>query len=122
MDQLLDKTVFGREHNTGADRQYLTGLFKKYMVLGEDGDSDPNGRRVLTKFNAQFCAREILKDWKGLSGQEALDFVEGESFDKIFKEFDYQSNETINQKDAYFWASKLVGETYEGVLSTDPDF
>ena len=118
MNALLDKTVFSRNHTRKADQDYLTHLFRSYTTLGADGDGDANGKRVLTEFNAKFAARKILKDWKGLSSNEALDFVEGDKFHGIFAPFDYNKNGTIDQRDAYFWARSLVGETYEGPIST----
>ena len=118
MNSLLAETVFSRDHNRKSDQAYLTELFRQYVTLGADAEGQANGKRVLTEFNASFAARKILKDWKGLSSNDALNFVEGEEFHKIFKTFDYNANGTIDQRDAYFWARSLVGETYEGPLST----
>ena len=115
----MSNTIFNREHNRQRDRAFLTQLFRKWTVLGEDADGQINAKRVLTLFNARFCAKEILRQWRGLSG-EALDaVVESDQFEKTFKEFDYQNNGTIDQKDAYFWASKVAGEQYEGVVSSE---
>ena len=95
----------------------MTHLFRNYTVLGADAQGDANGKRVLTEFNAKFAGRKILQDWKGMSSNEALDFVEGDKFHGIFSTFDYNKN-GIDQRDAYFWARSLVGETYEGPIST----
>ena len=89
------------------------------MVLGTDGSDQANGKRVLTLFNARFAAKEIAAQWLGLSGDQLEQFVNTEQFEKTFKEFDYHKDGTIDQSDAYFWASKLVGETYEGVVSSN---
>ena len=53
-----------------------------------------------------------------MSSNEAIDFVESDKFHGIFKQYDYNANGTIDQRDAYFWARTLVGETYQGPLST----
>ena len=86
---MMSNTIFNRDHNTSSDRAFLTSLFSKYTVLGEDQAGSVNAKRVLTAFTAKFCARELLKEWRGLSG-EALDaVVDSDQFDKTFKEFDY---------------------------------
>ena len=64
-------------------------------------------------------AKDILREWQGTNKKDLDAFVESEEFDKIFKEFDYMENGTIDQRDAYFWARKLVGETYEGQISSE---
>ena len=110
MNALLEKTPFSRSHNRKEDQNYLTNLFRNYTTLGADAEGDANGKRVITEFNAKFAARRILQDWKGLSSNEALDFVDGEKFHGIFSTFDYNKNGTIDQRDAYFWARSLVGE------------
>merc|ERR1712032_1336904 len=96
MNALLDKTVFSRSHNKREDQDYLTRLFRNYTTLGADAEGDANGKRVITEFNAKFCGRKILQDWKGLSSNEALDFVEGDKFHGIFSTFDYNKNGTID--------------------------
>ena len=118
MNALLDKTPFSRSHNKKEDQDYLTRTFRAYTTLGADAEGDANGKRVLTEFNAKFAGRKILADWKGLSSNDALDFVEGDKFHSIFATFDYNKNGTLDQRDAYFWARSLVGETYEGPIST----
>ena len=74
LDDFMSNTIFNRDHNTARDRAFLTQLFRKYTVLGEDAQGEINAKRVLTLFNARFCARELLREWRGLSG-EALDAV-----------------------------------------------
>ena len=119
MNEILGGTVFGRDHNLPEDRAFLTSTFRKYSLLGEGADAEINGKRVLTPYNSKWAARDILKEWKGLKGEELDNFIESDKYNTIFKEFDYQNNGTIDQRDAYFWASKLVGETYEGLVSSD---
>ena len=96
MNALLDNTPFSRNHNKKSDQDYLTKLFRSYTTLGADAAGDVNGKRVLTEFNAQFAGRKLLQDWKGLSSNEALDFVEGGKFHGIFKNFDYNNNGTMD--------------------------
>ena len=96
INTLLDKTPFSRSHNKKEDQNYLTQLFRSYTTLGADSEGDANGKRVITEFNAKFAARKILADWKGLSSNEALDFVEGDKFHSIFAPFDYNKNGTID--------------------------
>ena len=119
MDQLFSKTVFSSDHNKKTDNQFLTKVFRKYSELGADSEGDVNGKRVLTPWTAKYAAKDILKEWKGMSHEDATEFVESEDFQKIFKEFDYQGVGTIDQRDAYFWARKLVGEQYEGPISSE---
>ena len=59
-------------------------MFSKYSTLGLDAQGEPNGRRALTKFNARNAAREIISDWKGLSGT-ALDEYLDDRFEKQWK-------------------------------------
>jgi len=68
----------------------------------------------LTLFNAKWAAREIISNWKGVKGADLDNFIDSSKFTDIFKEFDYNNNGTIDQKEAYFWARKLVGEEYYG--------
>ena len=65
-------------------------------------------------YNAKWAAREIITEWKGVSGSDLDTFIDSAKFAEIFKEYDYNNSGTIDQKDAYFWARKLVGEDYEG--------
>ena len=119
MNELLGKTPLSDNHNTRGDRSFLTNVFKKYTELGQDGQESLNGKRVLTLWNSKWAAREILNGWKGMHGQELDDFIDSSNFENIFKEFDYNKSGTIDQRDAYFWAYKLVGEDYEGVISSE---
>ena len=119
MDQLLGGTVFSSDHNKRADNQFLTKVFRQYSELGADDTGDVNGKRVITPWTSTYVAKAILKEWKGIEGEEATSFVESDKFKAMFKEFDYQNVGTIDQRDAYFWARKLVGETYEGVISSE---
>ena len=52
-------------------------------MLGVDPAGEANGRRVLSKFNAQMVARDVLNKWKGLSG-EKLDKYMADNFDKLW--------------------------------------
>ena len=119
MDQLLGATAFSSDHNKRGDNQFLTKVFRKYSELGADEAGDVNGKRVLTPWTAKYVAKDILSEWKGVSGEEANSFVESDKFKKLFKEFDYKNVGSIDQRDAYFWARKLVGEQYEGVVSSE---
>ena len=53
----------------GPDDQYLTKVFHKWDQNGLDAKGEPNGKRVLTKDNAERAAVDIAKKWKGLSHQ-----------------------------------------------------
>ena len=89
MDEILGNTVFSRDHNLPKDRAFLTSVLRKYSVLGNDSNDDINGKRVLTDFNGKWAARDILREWKGLNGEDLDNFIESDNFKKIFKEFDY---------------------------------
>ena len=64
-------------------------------------------------------AKDILREWKGITGPEAEAYLESDQFKKIFNDFDYQGNGTIDQKDAYIWARKMAGEEFEGIVSSE---
>mmetsp|Transcript_1630 Transcript_1630/g.2884 ORF Transcript_1630/g.2884 Transcript_1630/m.2884 type:complete len:115 (+) Transcript_1630:1-345(+) len=83
---LSDKRV-QLAHNTGADDAYLTKVFGKFSVLGLDEQGEPNGRRVLTKFNALNAAREVIGKWKKLSGKELDDYLDSK-FDSAWHSID----------------------------------
>ena len=68
MNKLLEATPFSGNHNHKKDQQFLTKVFRKYTTLGTDANGDPNAKRVLTMFNAKWAAREIVRDWKGVTG------------------------------------------------------
>ena len=97
----------------------MTEVFHKYSELAKDSSDEVNGKRVLTPWTAKYAAKDILREWKGLKGDELNDYVESEQYGKIFKEFDYQNAGVLDQRDAYFWARKLVGEDYEGPISSE---
>ena len=65
-------------------------------MLGEDKEGNANGKRVLTNYNAKWAARDILREWKGLSGADLDNYIDSEQFDKIFKEFDYDHSGSLN--------------------------
>ena len=119
MDDMLDHTPLSDNHSKHKDQAFLTGVFRKYAVLGNDAEGEMNGKRVLNEFNAKWAAREILTEWKGLAGGELDTFINSDKFNKIFKEFDYNNSGTIDQKDAYFWARKMVGEDYVGQVTSE---
>ena len=89
IDEILGGTVFGRNHNKKEDRAFLTDVFSKYSTLGESSDGMLNGKRVLTEYNAKWAARDIIKSWKGVKGQELDDFIDSDKFHSLFKQFDY---------------------------------
>merc|ERR1712032_1382096 len=60
----------------GPNDQYLTKVFHKWDQNGLDADGVPNGKRVLTKDNAERASREVAGKWKGLKGMEAVDWVD----------------------------------------------
>ena len=53
-------------------------MFRKYSELAKDSTDEMNGKRVLTPWTAKYAAKDILKEWKGVKGDEATEFVEGE--------------------------------------------
>ena len=119
MNELLGGTVFSDNHNHPKDNQFLTEVFAKYSELGKDANGEVNGKRIFTPWTVKYVAKDILREWKGLKGEELEDFVEGDTFKKIFNEFDYQNAGVLDQRDAYVWARKLVGEDYEGIPSSE---
>ena len=96
MNEILGGTVFSRDHNLPEDRAFLTGVFHKYSMLGNDASDEINGKRVLTEFNSKWAARDILREWKGLNGEDLDNFIDSDNYSKIFKEFDYANNNTID--------------------------
>ena len=56
MNEILGGTVFSRDHNLPEDRAFLTGVFHKYSMLGNDASDEINGKRVLTEFNSKWIA------------------------------------------------------------------
>ena len=89
----------------GPEEQYLTKVFHKWDQNGLDANGEPNGKRVMTKDNAERAAREVAGKWKGLKGQEAIDFVE-DRFGKYWHE--YGADKWIDVRDAYFWMKELI--------------
>ena len=98
-------------HNTSADDQYLTKVFSKFAVLGTDESGEPNGKRVLTKFNALNAAREIIGTWKNLSGQQLDDYLDAR-FDAAWHTIEASQQETLDVRSAYYWVRQLAGEEY----------
>ena len=93
------------EKQLGPDDQYLTKVFHKWDQLGLDAAGEPNGKRVLTKDNAERAAREVATKWQGLSGAAAVDFVESR-FGGPWAHFG--AGDHIDVRDAYFWIRELV--------------
>ena len=50
----------------------------------------------MTNYNAKWAARDILREWKGLSGADLDNYIDSEKFDKIFKEFDFDNSQSLN--------------------------
>ena len=67
-EAVIDKVKI--QHNTKEDDAYLTKVFGKFSVLGLDSEDVPNGKRVLTKFNALNVAHEVCGRWLGLRGKD----------------------------------------------------
>eukprot|EP00356_Strombidium_inclinatum_P002263 CAMPEP_0170481446 /NCGR_PEP_ID=MMETSP0208-20121228/1888_1 /TAXON_ID=197538 /ORGANISM="Strombidium inclinatum, Strain S3" /LENGTH=104 /DNA_ID=CAMNT_0010754149 /DNA_START=75 /DNA_END=385 /DNA_ORIENTATION=+ len=95
-------------HNTSPDDAYLTKVFAKYSTLGEDANGEPNGRRVLTKFNAHMAAREIIGKWQNLSGAD-LDAYVDPKFDAAWHSIDAVNKNTLDVRNAYYWVRQLAG-------------
>ena len=93
------------QHQTGPDDKFLTSVFHKFDQLGLDANGEANGKRVLTKDNAERAAREVAAKWKGLQGQELVDWVEGR-FGGSWHNFG--AGDFIDVRDAYFWVRQLV--------------
>merc|ERR1712032_1098744 len=88
----------------GPNDQYLTKVFHKWDQNGLDADGVPNGKRVLTKDNAERAAREVAGKWKGLKGMEAVDWVESR-FGAAWH--DFGAGDFIDVRDAYFRLDSL---------------
>ena len=97
----LDKQT----HLTGPDDKYLTQVFHKWDQNGLDADGVPNGKRVLTKDNAERAAREVAGKWRGLHGMEAVDWVESKMGGAWHA---FGASDHIDVRDAYFWIRQLV--------------
>ena len=91
-----------QSHISGEDDQYLTKVFRQYSQLGEDKAGDANGKRVLTKFNAERAAREVCKKWKGMTSEEAIKYVD-DKLDGTWHNFDTNGANFIDVRDAFFW-------------------
>ena len=89
----------------GPDDQYLTKVFRKWDQLGLDAKGEPNGKRVLTKDNAERAAVDIAAKWKGLNHEQAWVWVE-DKFPGSWGEFG--ASDHIDVRDAYFWIRQLV--------------
>ena len=114
MDEILGGTVFSRDHNKFTDQAFLHDVFAKYTdpeATGED--------RGLNLWNAKYAAKEILREWKGMSSEDLQDYVESEKFGKIFKEFDYRGIGVLDNKNMFYWARKMAGEEFEGAVSSE---
>ena len=104
-------TLGDDQHNTAADDAYMTKVFQKFSVLGEDADGELNGRRVLTKFNALNAAREIIGKWKNMSGKELDAFIDPR-FESAWHQIDASKGDYLDVRNAYFWIRELAGEEY----------
>ena len=92
------------KHKSGVDDHYLTKVFHKWDQLGLDSAGADNGKRVLTKDNAERAAMEVAHKWLGLSGKELEDFVEGR-FGASWHNFG--AGDFIDVRDAYYWIRQL---------------
>ena len=117
--EVLQHTPYSDDHNHKGDNAFLTKVFRKYSELGVDGQGEFAGKRAFNKWTASLVAKDILREWKGITGEEAENYIDSDSYKKIFNDFDYQGNGTIDQKDAYIWARKMVGEDFEGLVSSE---
>ena len=73
MDEILGNTVFSRDHNKFSDNSFLAAVFDKWSQAGTDKDGNPNGKRVLDSWTAQWAAKDILREWKGMKDERAAD-------------------------------------------------
>ena len=117
--EVLQKTPYSSDHNHNEDNAFLTKVFRKYSELGLDGEGEFAGKRAFNKWTASLAAKDILREWKGVTGEEAEAYIESDNYKKIFNDFDYAGNGTIDQKDAYVWARRMVGEEFYGVVSSE---
>ena len=78
MDEILKDTPFSGNHNHKKDNAFLTEVFRKYSELAKDEKDEVNGKRVLTPWTAKYAAKDILREWKGLKGDELDNYVESE--------------------------------------------
>ena len=70
-----------------------------------------NGRRVLTKFNAQNAANEIIGKWKNLNVEETEKYMDS-NFEAVWDKFDVFKTGYIDNRNAYYWVRTLAGEEY----------
>merc|ERR1719453_1097385 len=105
--------------DTGADDHYLTKVFHKYDQLGLDANGEDNGKRVLTKFNAERAAKEVAAKWHGLSGAALDDFVGGR-FGGSWANFG--AGDFIDVRDAYYWIRQLCDTDQPMDLESPPIF
>ena len=96
---------------TSEDDNYLTKVFSKFDTLGVDAAGEANGRRVLSKFNGENAAREILKKWKGLQGEELDKYIK-ENFDASWSLYEVDKNGFMDLRNAYYWIRHLAKTEY----------
>ena len=96
-------------HDRQEDDAYLTKVFGKYSTLGLDAAGEPNGRRALTKHNAEMATREVLRYWKGMKG-DALDEYIKANFDGAWHNVDASNKDSLDVRSAYSWMRNVAGE------------
>ena len=76
--EVLQHTAFSDDHNHKGDNAFLTKVFRKWSELGLDGQGEFAGKRAFNKWTASWVAKDILKEWKGITGEEAEKYIDSD--------------------------------------------
>ena len=76
-------------------------------MLGVDAKGEPNGKRILTDFTARLVARNVLKKWKGLKGDQLEKYID-KNFDKSWHIYDTENKKFLDVRTAYYWIRELA--------------
>ena len=95
------------KHNQFADDKYIKQIFDGYTTGDKDQNGAPNGGRILTKWNAQLAAEEVINNWNELSPGAVEKFFK-DNMDKSWKKFDMYDRGSIPDTEEVYFARDLM--------------
>jgi hypothetical protein len=82
-------------------------VFDGYTTGDKDQYGVPNGGRILTKWNAQLAAEDVVKSWNDLSAGAIEKFFK-DNFDNSWKKFDMYDRGNIPDTETVYFARDLM--------------
>jgi hypothetical protein len=95
------------KHNQPSDDKYIREIFDGYATGDKNQYGVPNGGRIITKWNAQLAAEDVIKNWNDLS-QGALEKFFKDNFNKSWKKFDMYERGSIPDTEEVYFARDLM--------------